>query len=72
MNMAGGFVGGRLRNKWVAILLCLCLGFLGAHKFYEGKFVSGLLYCCTGGFFVIGMALDFLALLGKPNPYIVI
>lgn len=25
------------RNKWVALLLCLFLGFLGAHKFYEFK-----------------------------------
>ena len=26
----------RPKNKWVAFLLCLFLGFFGAHKFYEG------------------------------------
>ncbi len=71
MNVAG-FVGGRLRNKWVSIFLCLFLGFFGAHKFYEGKFASGLIYCCTAGLFFFGVVLDFIALLGKPNPYLVI
>ncbi len=71
MNVAG-FVGGRLRNKWVSLFLCMFLGFFGAHKFYEGKFASGLLYCCTCGLFFFGIVTDFLTLLGKPNPYLVI
>ena len=33
---------GRQKNKWVAFFLCLFLGFLGAHKFYEGKVGMGL------------------------------
>lgn len=25
------------KNKWVAFFLCLFLGYLGVHKFYEGR-----------------------------------
>ncbi len=65
-------VGARLRNKWVSIALCLFgLGFFGAHKFYEGKTVAGLLYLFTAGLFGIGVVLDIISLLGKPNPYCV-
>ncbi len=44
----------RLLNKWVAFCLCLFLGFLGGHKFYEGKIGTGILYLFTGGLFLIG------------------
>lgn len=67
--MAGGI--GRARNKWVAFLLCLFLGFIGAHKFYEGKTGMGVLYLFTGGLCGIGWFIDLLALLFKPNPYYV-
>ena len=69
---AGIIAGARLRSKWVSILLCVFLGYLGAHKFYEGKTLSGVLYMFTGGLFLFGVVLDFIALLGKPNPYIVV
>lgn len=59
------------RSKWVALLLCFFLGFIGAHKFYEGKTVMGVLYLFTGGLLGIGVFIDFLALLFKPNPYYV-
>ena len=62
---------GRAKNKWVAILLCVFLGYLGGHKFYEGKFGMGLVYMFTCGLFFIGIVIDFLALLAKPNPYYV-
>ncbi len=72
-NTNAGFVpGARLRNKWVSLFLCIFAGYLGAHKFYEGKMLSGILYLCTFGLFFIGMVFDAIALLGKPNPYIVI
>ena len=71
-NANAGIVGARLRSKWVSILLCVILGVFGAHKFYEGKMLSGILYMFTFGFFFIGVVLDFIALLGKPDPYIVI
>ena len=28
---------GGSKNKWVALLLCIFLGYFGVHKFYEGK-----------------------------------
>ena len=62
---------GREKNKWVAVLLCFFLGFLGAHKFYEGKAGMGILYFFTCGLFGIGVLIDFIALLCKPNPYYV-
>ena len=66
---ANGFGMGRPRNKWVAFLLCLFLGFVGAHKFYEGKGGMGILYIFTGGLFGIGWFIDLVNLLLKPNPY---
>jgi len=56
-------------NKTTAILLCLFLGFLGGHKFYEGKTGAGVLYLFTGGLFFVGVVIDLLALLVKPNTY---
>ena len=64
-----GMMPGRLRNKWTAFFLCLFLGFLGAHKFYEGKIGMGILYLLTVGLFGLGWFIDCIALLFKPNPY---
>lgn len=60
---------GGAKNKWVSLLLCIFLGFLGAHKFYEGKILLGLVYLFTMGFFGLGVFIDFFVLLFKPNPY---
>lgn len=57
------------KNKWVAFLLCLFLGFFGGHKFYEGRIGLGILYLFTAGLFGIGWLIDTLVLLFKPNPY---
>ncbi len=70
-NLNGGMHPARMRNKWVAFLLCLLLGFVGAHKFYEGKAGMGILYIFTGGLFGIGWFIDLIILLCKPNPYYV-
>lgn len=61
--------GRRLCNKWVAFFLCVFLGFLGAHKFYEGKGGAGIIYILTFGLFGIGWIIDIIAILFKPNPY---
>lgn len=57
------------KNKWVALLLCFFLGYLGVHKFYEGKVLLGFFYLLTFGFWGIGVFIDFIILLFKPNPY---
>jgi Predicted membrane protein len=63
--------GGREKNKWVSVLLCLFLGVVGGHKFYEGKIGMGILYLLTAGLFGIGCLIDLISLLLKPNPYYV-
>ena len=59
------------KNKWVAVCLCFFLGFIGVHKFYEGKVGMGILYIFTVGLCGIGVLVDFIVLLLKPNPYYV-
>lgn len=71
MNVNNNVGHARQKNKWVALLLCIFLGFLGAHKFYEEKAGMGVLYLLTMGFFGIGWMIDIIALLFKPNPYYV-
>lgn len=60
-----------MKNKWVAVLLCIFLGAIGGHKFYEGKIGMGILYLFTGGLLGIGVIVDLITLLFKPNPYFV-
>ena len=43
----------------VAWLLLAFLGFFGVHRMYQGKWLTGILYLFTGGFFVIGVLYDF-------------
>ena len=59
------------KNKWVAFFLCWFLGYVGAHKFYEGKIGMGILYIFTFGLFGIGYAIDWIVLLCKPTTYYV-
>ena len=61
----GVHVTGNIKDGTIAFLLCLFAGFFGAHKFYEGKALTGLLYFFTGGLFFIGWIADCIALLGK-------
>ena len=39
-------------------------GFLGAHRFYYGKTISGIIYFCTFGLFFIGWIVDFFLIPG--------
>lgn len=68
-NADRGF--GTPKDKWVAFCLCLFAGYFGAHKFYEGKTGTGILYLFTAGLFGFGWLVDCLSLLLKPNPYYV-
>lgn len=49
----------------VAWLLLTFLGLFGIHRFYQGKILTGILYLCTGGLFLIGVLYDFLTLNGQ-------
>lgn len=46
------------KSGCVTLLLCLFLGFLGAHRFYTGYIGMGFLYLFTGGLFLIGWIID--------------
>jgi len=42
----------------VAWLLLTFLGFFGVHRFYLGKWISGLIWVLTGGLFTVGWLYD--------------
>jgi len=46
------------KNYTVAWLLLTFLGVFGIHRFYLGKWVTGIIYLCTGGLFLIGYLYD--------------
>lgn len=56
-NLNGGLPIVR-KKKNVALILCLLLGGIGAHRFYVGKVGTGLLYLLTLGFGGIGVLFD--------------
>ena len=58
-------------DKTVSLLLCLFLGIVGAHKYYEGKIGLGILYTFTYGLFFVGWICDLVSIIRKPNPYYV-
>ena len=43
----------------VAWILLTFLGVFGVHRMYMGKWLTGILYLCTGGFFLVGVLYDF-------------
>ncbi|MGN1105060.1 MAG: TM2 domain-containing protein [Huintestinicola sp.] len=65
---AGGF-SRNLKNRNVSILLCALFGLLGAHRFYEGKIATGILWALTGGLGLIGWIIDLIILINKPKYY---
>lgn len=46
-------------------LLLTFLGIFGVHRFVMGKWISGLVYLVTGGFFLLGVLYDFFTLNGQ-------
>ncbi len=70
-NNNNNIAAGRPKSKLVALLLCFFLGCVGAHRFYEGKIGTGILWLFTGGLFAIGWLVDFIILLCKPSTYYV-
>jgi len=51
------------KNKMVTLLLCIFLGYFGAHQFYVGKVGKGLLYLFTCGLFGFGWFIDIIMIL---------
>lgn len=43
----------------IAWILLTFLGVFGVHRMYQGKWLSGILYLLTGGFFFLGVLYDF-------------
>ena len=64
VNVNVGHVGEE-KDGTTAFLLALFLGVFGAHKFYEGKVGTGLLYLFTFGLFGFGVLIDWIQLIGK-------
>ncbi|MBP5304126.1 MAG: TM2 domain-containing protein [Clostridia bacterium] len=58
-----------MKDKWIAFFLCLFLGVLGIHKFYEEKVLLGVVYLFTGGLCGIGWLIDLIVLFFKPRHY---
>ena len=56
-------------NKWIALALCILLGYLGIHRFYEGKIWTGILWLCTAGLLGVGVVVDAIIILFKPTHY---
>jgi TM2 domain-containing membrane protein YozV len=47
------------KNYTLAWVFLTFLGVFGVHRFYLGKWITGLLYLFTCGFFLIGVLYDF-------------
>ena len=51
------------KSRLVALVLALFVGFFGVHRFYVGRWLTGILYILTAGLFGIGWFLDILFIL---------
>ena len=49
-----------MRSTGTSYLLWLfgLIGFCGIHRFYNGKWITGLIWLFTGGLFLIGQIID--------------
>lgn len=51
------------KSKVIALVLCIFTGIFGGHRFYVGKFGSGVLYFLTNGLFIIGWVIDLIQII---------
>lgn len=56
-------------NHTVAWVLLTFLGVFGIHRFYLGKWITGIVWLCTGGFFLVGWLYDLWTLNGQVSEY---
>ena len=47
-----------IKSALISFLICLFVGYLGIHRFIEGKYISGIIYLCTFGLFGFGVGID--------------
>lgn len=59
------------RQKQITLIACLLGGMFGIHKFYEEKYLMGVLYVLTCGFCLLGVVIDLIKLLKLPAEYTV-
>ncbi|SFF37362.1 TM2 domain-containing membrane protein YozV [Fontimonas thermophila] len=52
-------------NYSVAWVLLTFLGIFGIHRFYMGKWITGLIYLFSGGLFLLGVLYDYWTLNGQ-------
>ncbi len=50
-------------SRLLALLLCVFLGYLGAHRFYVGKVWTGALWLLTGGILGLGYVSDIVSII---------
>ena len=51
-------LNGGTKSLILRLIICLFAGWIGVHKFFEGRIFLGLVYLCTGGLFGIGVVVD--------------
>src|SRR5690606_31071276 len=47
------------KNYNISWILLTFLGIFGIHRFYLGKWITGILYLLTGGIFLLGIIYDY-------------
>ena len=62
LNSIGIVPGISRKSKTTALLLCIFLGWFGAHRFYVGKGGTGFLYLFTAGLFGVGWVIDIICI----------
>lgn len=51
----------------IAWIFLTFLGLFGVHRFYMGKWITGVIWLCTGGLFLVGYLYDLWTLNGQIN-----
>lgn len=61
--------GRPLKSKVTSLILCALFGWCGAHRFYEGKIATALMWMFTFGFYGIGWLVDLIIIATRPGRY---